>query len=166
MCCPAAFGWRGFYQIEMKELLYYSTVSDTGKISVPRRMEKEVGEKFKGQRIEIIFRKKKKHRSTEQNAYYWGVVVPYVLEAFIELGNDLQEGNPEHAQLIHDFLKRRFLPSRKVCDANQELVELTPSTADLTTTEMMEYIERVCLFAAESLNVAIPQPNEQTRIFE
>jgi hypothetical protein len=49
---------------------------------------------------------------------------------------------------------------------NQELVELTPSTTDLTTTEMMEYIEKVCLFAAESLNVAIPQPNEQTRIFE
>jgi len=68
--------------------------------------------------------------------------------------------------LIHDFLKRRCLPSRKVCDANQELVELTASTTDLTTTEMMEYIERVCLFAAESLNVVIPQPNEQTRIFE
>jgi len=151
----------------MKELLYYSTVSDTGKISVPRRMEKEVGEKFRGQKVEIIFRKKKKHRSNEQNRYYWGVVVPYVLEALIDLGNgDLQAGNPEHAQLIHDFLKRRCLPSRKVCDANQELIELTPSTADLTTTEMMEYIEKVCLFAAESLNVAIPQPNEQTRIFE
>jgi len=38
----------------MKGLLYYSTVSDTGKISVPRRMEQEVGEKFRGQRIETI----------------------------------------------------------------------------------------------------------------
>lgn len=150
----------------MKELLYYSTVSDTGKISVPRRMEQEVGEKFRGQRIEIIFRKKKKHRSSEQNRYYWGVVIPYILEAFIELGNDLQEGNPEHAGLIHDFLKRRCLPARQVCDAQGELIELAPSTAGLSTTEMMEYIDRVCLFAAESLNVAIPQPNEQTRIFE
>jgi len=150
----------------MKELLYYSTVSDTGKISVPRRMEKEVGEKFRGQNVEIIFRKKKKHRSSEQNRYYWGVVIPYILEAFIELGNDLQEGNPEHAQLVHDFLKRRCLPARQVCDAQGEVVELTPSTADLSTTEMMEYIERVCSFAAESLNVTIPQPNEQTRIFE
>ena len=53
-----------------------------------------------------------------------------------------------------------------VADANSETIELAPSTAGLSTTEMMEYIERVCLFAAESLNVAIPQPNEQTRIFE
>ena len=75
----------------MKELQYFATVTDTGKISVPRRMEQEVGEKFKGQRIEITFRKKKKHRSSEQNRYYWGVVIPYILEAFIELGNDLQD---------------------------------------------------------------------------
>ena len=166
MCPRCGTGRRGFYQSEMKELLYYSTVTDTGKISVPRRMEQEVGEKFRGQKIEIVFRKKKKIRSSGQNRYYWKVVIPYILEAFIELGNDLQEGNPEHSELIHDFLKRRCLPSRKVCDANQELVELTASTTDLTTTEMMEYIERVCLFAAESLNVAIPEPNEQTRIFE
>lgn len=150
----------------MKELIYYSAIDQEGRISVPRRMEHEVGKKFRGQKVEIIFRKKKKHRSTEQNRYYWGVVVPCVLDAFIELGNDLQAGNKEHIELIHDFLKRRCLPARHVCDAHGVEIELTPSTADLSTTEMMEYIERVCLFAAESLNVAIPQPNEQTRIFE
>ena len=150
----------------MKELQYFATVTDTGKISVPCRMEQEVGEKFRGQKIEIVFRKKKKIRSSGQNRYYWKVVIPYILEAFIDLGNDLQEGNPEHAELIHDFLKRRCLPARQVCDAQGELIELAPSTAGLSTTEMMEYIERVCLFAAESLNVAIPQPSEQTRIFE
>ena len=127
----------------MKELQYFATVTDAGKISVPRRMEQEVGEKFKGQRIEIIFRKKKKLRSSAQNRYYWGVVIPYILEAFIELGNDLQEGSPEHTQLIHDFLKRRFLPARMVADANSETIELAPSTAGLSTTEMMEYIDRV-----------------------
>lgn len=150
----------------MKELTYYSTVDQEGRISVPRRMQQEVGEKFRGQKVEITFRKKKKHRSNEQNKYYWAVVVPCVLDAFIELGNDLQAGNKEHIELIHDFLKRRCLPARQVCDANGVEIELTPSTTDLSTTEMMEYIERVCLFAAESLNVAIPQPNEQTRIFE
>lgn len=150
----------------MKELTYFCNVDKDSILHVPRRFKQEIGEKFKGQRIEITIRKKKKHRSNEQNRYYWGVVVPYILDAFIELGNDLQEGNPEHLQLIHDFLKRRCLPARQVCDAHGVEVELTPSTADLSTTEMMEYIERVCLFAAESLNVAIPQPNEQTRIFE
>lgn len=150
----------------MKELTYFCNVDKDSILHVPRRFKQEVGEKFKGQRIEITIRKKKKHRSNEQNRYYWGVVVPHILDAFIELGNDLQEGNPEHLQLIHDFLKRRCLPARQVCDAHGVEVELTPSTTDLSTTEMMEYIERVCLFAAESLNVAIPQPNEQTRIFE
>ena len=150
----------------MKELTYFCNVDKDSILHVPRRFKQEIGEKFKGQRIEITIRKKKKHRSSEQNRYYWGVVVPHILDAFIELGNDLQEGNPEHLQLIHDFLKRRCLPARQVCDAHGVEVELTPSTTDLSTTEMMEYIERVCLFAAESLNVAIPQPNEQTRIFE
>lgn len=150
----------------MKKLIYYSTVDSSGAFSVPKRFKDEVKSLFAGQRIEITIHKKKKTRSTEQNAYYWAVVIPYILEAFIDLGNDLQEGNPEHSELIHDFLKRRFLPARMVADANSETIELAPSTAGLSTTEMMEYIDRVCLFAAESLNVAIPQPNEQTRIFE
>jgi len=38
------------------------------------------------------------------------------------------------------------------------------STTELTKTEFGEYIEAIQRFAAESLNVTIPDPNTQTQL--
>lgn len=151
----------------MKELLYYSHVeSETGKIRVPRRFEQEVAESFRGKDVEIVVRRKRKKRSNEQNNYYWGICIPYILAAFVELGNDLQEGNPEHAQLVHGFLKKHFLPPHSVTDANGEEIQLEPSTARLSKMEFMEYLDKIIHFAAERLHIVIPEPGEQMELFE
>ena len=42
---------------------------------------------------------------------------------------------------------------------------MTKSTAELTTTQMMDYVSEIQQFAAEYLNVIIPDPNEQIEIF-
>ncbi len=163
---PPAFG-SGVLKLEMKDLLYYSHVDqDTGKIRVPKRFEAEIAEKFRGKDIEIVVRRKRKQRSSEQNRYYWGVVIPYILEAFAEIGNDLQQGNPEHAQIVHSFLKGQFLPPRLVCDADGVELKMEPSTTALSKMEFVEYLDRVIQFAAERLQIVIPEPEEQLKLFE
>ncbi len=150
----------------MTELTYSGKVSESEEITLPKRMRREIGRTFRGKQIEVIVRRKKKRRTLSQNAYYFAVVVPLILEEFVNLGNDLQVGNKEHLEWIHNMLKERFLPPKEVRDADGVMIKLPPSTKDLSTSEFMEYLEKVCQFAAERLQLAIPQPNEQTRIFE
>ena len=130
------------------------------KIRVPRRFEQEVAESFRGKDVEIVVRRKRKKRSNEQNNYYWGICIPYILAAFVELGNDLQEGNPEHAQLVHGFWKA-LSTATPVTDANGEEIQLEPSTARLSKMEFMEYLDKVIHFAAERLHIVIPEPGSR-----
>ena len=51
----------------MKELTYIGHVTETGDIKLPKRIRNEVGRWLKGKSIEVIFRKQKRIRSSEQN---------------------------------------------------------------------------------------------------
>ena len=79
-------------------------------------------------------------RSNGQNKYYFGVVVDMISE---ETGNEPEE--------THELLKMRFLkPMGK------------RNTTELTTQEFKIYIERIQIWAAQTLNIVIPDPNEKT----
>lgn len=60
-------------------LEYYGSVSETGEITLPKRMRKEMSKAFQGHNIEVTVRRKRHRRSNNQNAYYWSVVVPAVV---------------------------------------------------------------------------------------
>ena len=59
---------------------------------------------------------------------------------------------------MHEVLKRKFLFAKK--KINDEWVEYTLSTTKLSNTDMVEFIENVKRWAAEHLDVYIPDPNE------
>jgi hypothetical protein len=146
------------------ELKYSGRVTEQGEIILPAKLRAEVAARLKGKQIEAIFRKKKKTRSSEQNRYYWGVVVRIVAEGFADLGNPISPSSEDDLHTVHEYLKRRFLKPITAADANGEVHELGYSTANLSTSEMMDYIAQVQQFAAEFLNVAIPAPGEQAEI--
>jgi len=144
------------------KLTYFGTVKN-GQINLPKRVGKEVKQAFEGKPIEVTFQRKRKRRSDQQNRYYWGVVIPLIVEAFIDLGHDeLTLGNSESHEAIHAMLKRRFLPDGITLEDRQgNVYELDPSTTKTTTVEFTEYIERTQVWAAECLGINIPDPNEQ-----
>ena len=146
------------------ELKYSGRVTEQGEIILPAKLRAEVAARLKGKQIEAIFRKKKKTRSSEQNRYYWGVVVRMVCEGFQALGNPVNPDNAEDIELTHEYLKRRFLQPIQVADVNGEVHELGYTTTNLTTSQMMDYIAQVQQFAAEFLNIVIPDPGEQAEI--
>lgn len=149
------------------KLTYFGRVED-GQITLPKRVRGEVCRVFEGKPIEVTFRRKRKRRSDQQNRYYWGVVVPLIVEAFIDLGHsELVLGNAESHGMIHNLLKRRFLPDGITLeDREGNVYELDPSTTKLTTVEMMEYTERIQAWAAECLGINIPDPNEQLSLID
>lgn len=148
------------------KLEYNGSVKD-GKITLPKRLRAEVVASFEGKQIRVVFERKKKVRTPSQNSYYWAVIVPMILDEMINLGNEgLQSGNEEDLKMIHDFLKDRFLKPIVVADANGVEMKMKPSTKTLSTVEFMEFIEDICRWAAESLHLNIPQPGEQTELFD
>jgi len=137
-----------------------SNTNQAGKGDAPRPVSLQVYL----ENYEAIFRKKKKTRSSEQNRYYWGVVVRMVAEGFADLGNPISPDSDEDCATVHEYLKRRFLKPITAADANGEVHEIGYSTANLSTSEMMDYIAQIQQFAAEFLNVAIPAPGEQAEM--
>jgi hypothetical protein len=102
------------------------------------------------------------NRSNEQNKYYWGVVLPNLVEGLKDVG--YAELSIEEA---HEFCKNKFIfqETKNMCVVNKVTGEIQnikyyPSTAKLTTTEFNEYFERIIIFASEYLSINIPYPNE------
>lgn len=99
--------------------------------------------KHEGHDVEVVIRRKKKHRSGQQNAYLWGCVYDLISA---ETGYSPQE--------THDAMRFKFLT-----DLSKD-IPVVKSTTSLTTVEFMDYIAEIQKWASEFLDVFIPEPNE------
>lgn len=100
-------------------------------------------------------------RSNAQNSYYWPVVIEYVLEGMIDAGYRRESLSPE---LVHDYLKGkflRFMKRRVVNPKTKKYMTMQPTTTELSTWQFMDYMEGITIWAAEFLNVSIPEPNKE-----
>lgn len=98
--------------------------------------------------LEVIVRRKVKIRTTNQNSYYWGVVLSMLAE---HTGHTAEE--------MHEIFKGMFLPRKFVRVARRD-VEIRRSTTELSTEEFEDYQERIRAFAAQELGFRIPLPHE------
>ena len=99
---------------------------------------------------EYTLEKKKKRRSTEQNAYLHGVILPKIREFFLDMGYDYSIVD------IKDWLK-----SREFFGYREFGKELIPNhTSGLTTLEFMAAKEKIQQYFAEK-NCIIPDPNQE-----
>lgn len=101
---------------------------------------------FRGQTVEVTVERRRKLRTQEQNAYYWGVVVKMIAD---ECGYR----TAEEQQGVHVALREKFLPRKGK-------LQIASSTAALDTAQFTDYIEQVRQWAAEDLGIYIPDPNE------
>lgn len=109
--------------------------------------------------VSLTIEVKKKKRSTEQNAYYWGVVVPLVRDGLNDLGNEFS------LEQTHEFLKKEFNYKEIVNHNTGEIKTIPESTTDLSTFEFNEYKEKIQRFAVEFLGIQVPDPNEPLKIY-
>lgn len=137
---------------------YFGKVTD-GVLKITKRadFDNEV-KQFDGHNVIIKVERYRATRSEQQNRYYFGVVCGLIRERLRELGHDLS------IQDTHDFLKGRF-NAKELIDVNGgEVIQVGNSTSKLNKSEFMEYLEKIKQFSATTLDLYIPDPNEQLEI--
>lgn len=101
--------------------------------------------------VELRIERKRAARSLNQNAWYWGVIVEMLAE---HTGYTPDE--------IHEVLKAKFIPKRlALADGNGEIKDefvIGGTTTRMNTLEFGEYCEAIRRWAAEDLDVVIPDP--------
>ena len=138
------------------ELTYFAKVNpSTGEWEgLPKKkLRHEVTRLFGGHSIEIIIHRKRKHRSVQQNRYYW--LVASMLSDHTGFTKDE----------IHAILKSKFLRTEKVNQDSGAVYDYVKSTTELSTMEYEEYLDSVRQFAAQEFDFQIPMPNEQIEVF-
>ena len=98
--------------------------------------------------IELTLKRWRKGRSLAQNAYWHGVVLPIIAGHIGELDED---------ELCQIFAKK-FLSYYKTYKGKE--YKFTPSTAQLDTAEMAEFIRKVVIFVAQEFGIVIPDPDK------
>ncbi len=140
----------------MSQAIEFTGLVTDGKL--PEATAKRIGQTiraFNGKSVFISIKEVKRRRSRNQNAYYFGVVIPPILAEFREAGNAVDSED------VHSYLKQHVGKlKRKIVTPDGEILEAVASTAGLTTMEMEAYLERVRAWAVEVLGIAIGLPNE------
>lgn len=100
-------------------------------------------------------------RTLPQNAYYHGCVVPLVRDGLRDVGYR----EIKTVEDAHEVLKSLFLKKNVANESTGEVIEITGSTAKLTTIEFNEFIDSIIQWASEFLNIQIPLPGEAITMF-
>jgi hypothetical protein len=137
------------------------TVGIDGALRLHKRKEFDnLLKDFKGSDVLITVSKKFKRRSVNQNSYYWGVVVTEIRDRLNELGHNVT------LDLTHEMLKARFNIQESVNESTGEVFKFPKSTTEMNTEEFCEYIDKIIIFAKQSLDIDILYPNEQGDLFQ
>lgn len=100
--------------------------------------------------VTVLIERKHATRSLSQNAWYWAGIMGTISA---HTGYTQDE--------VHELMKAMFLPKKlEILGKDGELVEFTigTTTTSLNKIEFGEYIEQIRQWAAETLELYIPDP--------
>ncbi len=143
----------------------YLTPNEDG--SVGPRKGKEIRKALKaiaGKRVIMTIERAYKKRSTLQNAYYWGCIVPHEIDAFEEVW-----GERFAIDQIHTFNKNTFFSTEHVIedetnDFSGEIIRIPGTTTGHTTVEFEEKLLEIRKYFIDKFGYYIPEPNEQLEL--
>ncbi len=116
---------------------------------------KDAIQTFEGKQIIIKIEKAKKKRSTQQNRFYYGVIIPIVQNCLKEAGHVMTNEN------THDLIKLKFLKETLfVNETTGEVIERIKSTTELSTSQFMDLLAEINNFTFEYFGVSLPSPND------
>lgn len=102
----------------------------------------------------LLIQRRKRRRTTPQNAYLWAVVYPMLLTGLQQAGWEFT-----NCEQVHQFFKQQVAGEHVINYKTGEVVTLPNSTAAMSTLEFETYIDRLRRYAEQYLNIEIPEPN-------
>ena len=103
-----------------------------------------------GEQVEWTLRKKRTQRSLDQNAAWWGLIVPAIAE---EVGYDRSEYDECHYALVARFFGTH---TDKITGATVP----NARSSKLSTKEFSELIDGTVKWAAQELGIVVPMPDD------
>lgn len=126
-----------------------------GSLTRNRNLIKDAIETFEGKQVVIKIEKFKKKRSTQQNRFYYGIVIPIVQNCLKEAGHVMTN------ESTHDLIKLKFLKETLfVNETTGEVIERIKSTTELSTSQFMDLLAKINNFTSEYFGVILPSPND------
>jgi hypothetical protein len=135
----------------------YEIISEVknGSLTRNRNLIKDAIATFEGKQIVIKIEKAKKKRSTQQNRFYYGVIIPIVQNCLKEAGHIMTN------ESTHDLIKLKFLKEALfVNEETGEVIERIKSTTELSTSQFMYLLAEINNFTFEYFGVSLPSPND------
>lgn len=144
-----------------EEVTFESKVKITGEMPIPWQSRERMVNLFAidDVLVEVTIKRKRKKRSLNQNAYYHGVVVQMLTEAFNDQGESFTTDD------VHIILRGKFLRITKRNLATNEVFEYIQSTTKLKTHEFVLYVDKCIQLGAEWFGIAIPPPHKMTDMY-
>ena len=130
-----------------------------GKIKRNKNIVIDAFKSFEGKELTLILKPFRKQRSNSQNRYYWGLVIPIWQKILKDEWGDFYS-----KEETHEFLKYNCNYIEKVVEETGEIIRLSKSTKENSTTEQEELHTQARNLAFEMFNITIPLPNEQIEI--
>ena len=131
-----------------------------GKVIAGRRRLIQALQSLSGQRVLLTIEKHKRKRTSPQNRYLHGVVFPMLQQRLLDLGWK----EAVSVECVKDLIKYQFLKMETVNEKTGEVITSIRATSSLTTSEMMDFIADIQQWSAETLELYIPDPNEQIQL--
>lgn len=126
-----------------------------GSLTRNRNLIKDAIETFEGKQVVIKIEKFKKKRSTQQNRFYYGIILPIVQNCLKEAGHIMT------IESTHDLIKLKFLKETLfVNETTGEVIERIKSTTELSTSQFMDLLAEINNFTFEYFGVSLPSPND------
>ena len=131
-----------------------------GQVRKNRPLLEAALKQHEGKEVSITIERWRKKRSNEQNAYWWGVIVPIFQDCFREAG--MVRNKEQTHQLITDLIIQKYGDSVILQESvlEGEVFQEKRGTSDLSTSEFMELVSEAQMFASEVFDIAIPDPNQ------
>jgi hypothetical protein len=135
----------------------YEIISEVknGTLTRNKNLIKDAIQTFEGKKIVIKIEKAKKKRSTQQNRFYHGVIIPIVQNCLKEAGHIMTN------ESTHDLIKLKFLKEALFVNKETgEVIERIKSTTELSTSQFMDLLAEINNFTFEYFGVSLPSPND------
>lgn len=115
--------------------------------------------------VEVIIRKKKKYRSSDQNRYLHKLFRIFAEELKASPKNPYPAEVVINEDLVKSILKYKFARHTIANTATGEVIdEFIQDTSDMSTTEIALFVEQIIEYAATTYHIQLPFPNEQIEL--
>lgn len=143
----------------MKSIEIDTRISE-GQFRINKDLIRNAIKQFEGKDIKIVFKRKYKKRSNNENAFYWGVWIPILQRAILDTWGEIRDAND-----VHEIIKLNCNYEEKINEETGSFIRVPKSSTELNTYEWeFEFKQKIRQFALEFFNVTLPEPNDQLKI--